>query len=114
MAVKQIWTPKMRANWELAEANKPETNYEWLEDSYALSTKTYTDPVSGDTVEFDYNGKATDRVLTNPNDIWRDDGGYARLGYKSKNQYWMANGYSFDGLNDSCLLYTSPSPRDAS
>ena len=94
----------MDADWTLAEANKPEANYQWLEDAYALSTKTYTDPVSGDTVTFDYNGKAADRVSTNTNDIWRDDNGYTRLGYQSKNQYWMGNGYSFDGLNDSTLL----------
>ena len=106
MAIKEIWTPKMQADWTLAEANKPEPNYQWLEDAYALSKKTYTDPVSGDTVDFDYNGSARDRILTNPNDIWRDDNGYARLGYKSKNMYWVGCGYSFDNKNDSTLNRT--------
>ena len=104
MAVKEIWTPTMNADWSLAAANKPVADYDWLDDSYRLSNKTYTDPVTNESVTFNYNGSAGDRIVTNPNHIWRDDNGYARLGHKSKNAYLTGCGYNYDNYTDSALL----------
>ena len=104
MAVKEIWTPRMNADWQLAEANKPEANYEWLDDSYHQTSKTYVDPVSGDTATFSRTGSTSDRIETNPNYIWRDDDSFARLGHKSKNAYFLGCGYNCEEWTNNALV----------